>query len=140
MSNTLKALLLILVLVFLIFCKMMCSGIQEINKEERLKEREDKLILNKIEIKTTSWFIDNGMAEGNFIIKNNNENINIKDINVICIFYSNSKAALNSYNKTFYDFILAKGKKSFKKVNLGFVDDQVKSMQCTVSSFDNHNT
>lgn len=68
---------------------------------------------------------------GTFRVENRSDKP-IKDIEIRCATQGASGTALSSVTKTIFETVPAKGKKTFSKVSMGFVDPQSSRAGCAV--------
>ena len=59
-----------------------------------------------------------------------------KDITVTCTHYAPSGTEIDSNTRTIYELIPAKGKKTVKDFNMGFIHSQASSTSCKIDNFD----
>ena len=72
------------------------------------------------------------VMEANFTIANNSQ-YQIKDIEITCTHYAKSGTRIDSNERTIYDLVPAKGKKTFKKFNMGFIHPQADKTGCEIT-------
>ena len=81
-----------------------------------------------------SWSKDGlgNIMEADFIIKNNSK-YQIKDIEITCTHYAKSGTRIDENKRTIYDVVPAKGRKSIKKFNMGFMHTQAEKTSCVIT-------
>ena len=72
------------------------------------------------------------VMEANFTITNNSK-YQIKDIEITCSHYAKSGTRIDSNERTIYDVVPEKGKKTFEKFNMGFIHSQAEKTDCTIT-------
>lgn len=110
-----------------------------INAPEKSKEQS---IIPSIKEKTISntqldyvWTKEGfgTFMEANFVIHNNND-YDIKDIEIECDHYAKSGTKIDKNNRTIYEIISAKSSKTYPKFNMGFIHEQADSSTCFVKN------
>lgn len=71
------------------------------------------------------------VMEATFVIKNKSP-IDIKDISIVCKSAAASGTIIDKNSRIIYEIIKAKSKKTFKNVNMGFINSQVVSSSCYI--------
>lgn len=71
---------------------------------------------------------------GNVTIANNSTRT-IKDVVVSCDAFGGSGTKINTLKETIYETFNPKTTKTVKELNFGFIDQQVKSVRCTITDF-----
>lgn len=84
-------------------------------------------------LKDYSWSLDGfgTVAVGNFTVQNGNE-FAIKDIAIRCEFSGKSGTVVSRADTTIYDTVAGRKNRTFRKVNMGFVNSQSASATCRV--------
>lgn len=72
------------------------------------------------------------VMEANFTITNNSEH-QIKDIEITCTHYAKSGTRIDSNERTIYDVVPAKSKKTIKNFNMGFIHSQAEKTGCVIT-------
>lgn len=72
------------------------------------------------------------VMEANFTITNNSDH-QIKDIEITCTHYAKSGTRIDSNERTIYDVVPAKSKKTIKKFNMGFIHSQAEKTGCVIT-------
>lgn len=57
----------------------------------------------------------------------------VKDFKVRCTLFGNSGTRIDSTSKTLYEVVPAGAKKTFRKVNMGFIGTQAASASCEIT-------
>lgn len=76
---------------------------------------------------------DNIMA-ADFTIKNMSVH-DIKDVEITCNHYSNSKTKIDSNTRTIYDVFNKNSSKKINDFDMGFIHSQAKSTSCEITDF-----
>lgn len=92
-------------------------------------------VSHRLEIQKTSW--TNGgfgsVAVMTFTIKNLAE-FPIRDISLSCSFSAPSGTTLGTASHTIFDTIKSKSTRTFKDVNVGFINSQASSSGCSITA------
>jgi len=72
------------------------------------------------------------VMEANFTITNNSDH-QIKDIEITCTHYAKSGTRIDSNERTIYDVVPAKSKKTIKNFNMGFIHSQTEKTSCVIT-------
>jgi hypothetical protein len=72
------------------------------------------------------------VMEANFTITNNSEH-QIKDIEITCTHYAKSGTRIDSNERTIYDTVAVKSKKTIKNFNMGFIHSQAEKTGCVIT-------
>lgn len=70
--------------------------------------------------------------EATFIVENNND-FQIKDIEIECQHYAKSGTAIDNNKRTIFDVVPANSKKVFANFNMGFLHSQSVSTSCHIT-------
>ncbi len=89
---------------------------------------------NYVEVKSWSWSLEgyHDIAIISHLTLKNNNSFAIKDVLINVKNYSSSGTLLNSKDYTIYDIVPANRIKTFKNINLGFVNSQSKSSSISI--------
>jgi hypothetical protein len=72
------------------------------------------------------------IMEATFTVTNNSQ-YQIRDIEIKCTHYAKSGTRIDSNERTIYDVVPAKGKKTFEKFNVGFIHSQAEKTACVIT-------
>jgi hypothetical protein len=72
------------------------------------------------------------IMEANFTITNKSQ-YQIKDIEITCTHFAKSGTRIDSNERTIYDIVPAKSKKTFNKFNMGFIHTQAVKTNCAIT-------
>ena len=97
-----------------------------------VKETKRLQALNNTDLNFT-WNSDFNVMTGTFTITNKND-FEIKDIEIKCYHYAPSGTLIDSNTRTVYEKIPAKGKKTLKDFNMGFIHSQANKSGCIVEN------
>ena len=98
-------------------------------------EAQRQALLSQISLKPFKWTKDRvGRVEitGEFV---NNSDQKMKDIEFTCAFFASSGTLLSTKNAVLYELAFSHQPVDLKEFLIGYVPDQVKSMQCSITGF-----
>jgi len=97
--------------------------------------REDPKIvaMREVKLKLNSWKkggFDSIMLV-NLTIENPTE-YSVKDVSITCTHYAPSGTEIDSNSRTVYEVVPAKGRKSIREFNMGFIHSQASTTNCEI--------
>jgi len=102
-------------------------------KEETHLKVVEKITLEENMILEYSWTKEafGSVMEVDFIIANNNE-VDVKDIQIECNHFANSGTEIDSNNRTIYEIVKKGSKRRYSNFNMGFMHSQAVKSSCFV--------
>jgi hypothetical protein len=90
---------------------------------------------SKMKLSTFSWSLGGFKSVGlvNATVDNPND-FPVKDVTIQCRFSGKSGTQLSNAGRTVYDTVPAHSKKTFREINVGFVDTQSARAECWVEA------
>jgi hypothetical protein len=76
------------------------------------------------------------IMKADFTVTNSNT-FPIKDIQITCIHSAKSGTVIDKNERTIYDIVPAKGKRTFKDFDMGFIHSQAASSSCQITNLKN---
>jgi hypothetical protein len=103
-------------------------------QEQEQEQEQQPSAAGRVSIVSQNWSKGGfgNIMLANMTIENRNE-YSVRDIRLNCITQGASGTALSWKKHTLYDIIPARGKKTFREVNLGFIDQQSARASCEVT-------
>lgn len=91
-------------------------------------------VLTSTRLKSVQWWRDgfDTILMADFVVENNSKH-GLRDFEVQCSGYAPSGTRIDGNKQVIYETVEAGKSKAFKKVNMGFLHGQVKTLGCTVS-------
>lgn len=91
--------------------------------------------IDRMEIETPSWKTGGFGSVAIMTVRVSNSNdFEVKDIAISCRFSANSGTVLNERSYTIYETIKPKSKRTFKDLNVGFINSQAARGGCSLAS------
>lgn len=80
------------------------------------------------------WWKEGGsLMQGNFVVYNDNDH-DIKDVEISCVHFGNSGTEIDRNTRTIYEVIPAGERKGVSGFNMGFIHSQAARSSCSILS------
>jgi hypothetical protein len=107
---------------------------KQIEENERdIAENHRKM---SVKISTFRWRKDGfgNIMIADFTIKNDND-LPVKDFEIVCKHFAHSGTEIDSNTRTLYETVPAHGTRTFREINMGFINSQTAQSGCHTEDF-----